>query len=256
MEIPYNQRKYDWDTKNVNQFFDDLCEHYDTDTFYSLGSFMYTVDKQDNNKYSLWDGQQRTITSYLLLSVMYNVIEEECLHDELEEYLYKKPFKYTKKEKKEYDKNHIRLITIKCVDEIDNYVLTYILNNKWIGIENYLGGENNHGRFYCKKCSKKFKNKKETINHIIDTHIDDEKIKQIYVNCYIENKSETKMIVAHKTLTKLVDERKNESSDFLTGLTRFFLDKVLFDRWKYYDIMVASEKFDQLNNRGKKTGNT
>ena len=62
LEIPEYQRPYKWTGKNVNQLIDDILINKDKSA-YRLGTIVIHNDK---GKYKIVDGQQRTITIFLL----------------------------------------------------------------------------------------------------------------------------------------------------------------------------------------------
>jgi hypothetical protein len=260
LEIPYNQRHYEWEDKNIDEFFNDLYDHYKTYvdegiSFYSLGSFMYTVEKQTNksDRYSLWDGQQRTLTSYLLLAAIYHKTDKnDHINMEIKEYIFKKIYDWSEDEKDKYNKLKIIPLSVKCVYKNDNDTLLYLINNKMRAIEDFCENDG----YKCNECDKKYKNNKQLYEHIIEEHIKSKIVREIYESHYI-NKICNKIIHAFEKIKILIEEKFGDDSEdderyTLVGMARYFLDNVLFDRWKYYDINVASEKFDLLNSRGKK----
>lgn len=62
LKIPYYQRPYKWTERNVNQLIDDILFHKDKQG-YRLGTL---VLHYDNYNFNIVDGQQRTITIFLL----------------------------------------------------------------------------------------------------------------------------------------------------------------------------------------------
>ena len=62
LKIPYYQRPYKWTERNVNQLIDDILFHKDKQG-YRLGTL---VLHYDNDNFNIVDGQQRTITIFLL----------------------------------------------------------------------------------------------------------------------------------------------------------------------------------------------
>ena len=59
--IPIYQRKYAWENKEIEQLLEDIIN---AEGDYYLGTLI--VNKQNNGKYEVIDGQQRLTTLYLL----------------------------------------------------------------------------------------------------------------------------------------------------------------------------------------------
>ena len=69
--IPMNQRGYEWGEDEVNQSIDDLLEILDEGKYkFNLGTFL-TAEIDGNNYIN--DGQQRLITTFLKLCIIYNL---------------------------------------------------------------------------------------------------------------------------------------------------------------------------------------
>lgn len=71
--IPYSQRPYEWDTKQVERLLNDLFALYDhRDNEVHMLNFitLYNVE----NHYEIYDGQQRTLTLLLLIAVIGQVL--------------------------------------------------------------------------------------------------------------------------------------------------------------------------------------
>lgn len=80
MNIPLNQRKFDWNMAEVEDYWEDFQQVLDSDTKHYLGvlSFIITDDKVDTKRadgsiYEVTDGQQRIITTSLLISALRDV---------------------------------------------------------------------------------------------------------------------------------------------------------------------------------------
>lgn len=77
MRIPVYQRNYDWKRDNCKQLLDDLknnAKKLDKNRKHFFGSIIYIVD-QDTEARSIIDGQQRIITTALLLSAIRDLLK-------------------------------------------------------------------------------------------------------------------------------------------------------------------------------------
>ncbi|UOE58288.1 DUF262 domain-containing protein [Priestia filamentosa] len=71
--IPYSQRPYEWKKEQVLRLFNDFYSVYannDTTSTHILNFITIRLDEDDENKKYIHDGQQRTVTSLLLLSAL------------------------------------------------------------------------------------------------------------------------------------------------------------------------------------------
>ncbi|MEI0605173.1 DUF262 domain-containing protein [Brachyspira alvinipulli] len=71
IKVPDYQRAYSWDEEQVNQFLYDIKEHTEKKTNYYVGHFLFEERKCD---FYIIDGQQRLTTIVLLISSIYNMI--------------------------------------------------------------------------------------------------------------------------------------------------------------------------------------
>jgi uncharacterized protein with ParB-like and HNH nuclease domain len=67
LKIPEYQRAYKWTTKNINQLIDDIL-HFNDKEAYRLGTVVLHKDKDEkqHDRLNIVDGQQRTISLYLI----------------------------------------------------------------------------------------------------------------------------------------------------------------------------------------------
>jgi uncharacterized protein with ParB-like and HNH nuclease domain len=78
-EIPYNQRGYVWNDKNISQFIKDIQEAYTGEkNFITFGTLYFLRENIDASKsrVTIWDGQQRFISLYLMLSTIHKFLKE------------------------------------------------------------------------------------------------------------------------------------------------------------------------------------
>ncbi len=173
-EIPYNQRGYIWNGENIITFLKDLDDaRIGEKKFITLGTFYFLKESinASTSRITIWDGQQRVITLYILLSSilkfakdvknkmsekkededeskreeMKNVIEN--IIGKLEDYLFKKQFQFTEKEKNEYKKDKLNIPKIRSVYPQDNTLIKLIFNDKIGNIKELYCLKN--GKYVC-----------------------------------------------------------------------------------------------------------
>ena len=74
LRIPEYQRPYKWTEKNVNQLIDDMRDNLEKSA-YRIGTLVIHNNKVEG-KLDIVDGQQRTITLFLLALKIYPIIEK------------------------------------------------------------------------------------------------------------------------------------------------------------------------------------
>lgn len=74
--IPVYQRKYVWNDENVNVLFDDIKQRIQDNRDHYFGSIVIKKSINSNNVYRVVDGQQRLITSMLILLVIKELFKE------------------------------------------------------------------------------------------------------------------------------------------------------------------------------------
>lgn len=74
LRIPEYQRPYKWTEKNINQLIDDILDNLDKSA-YRIGTLVIHNNK-DEGMLDIVDGQQRTITLFLLALKIYPIIEK------------------------------------------------------------------------------------------------------------------------------------------------------------------------------------
>lgn len=81
IKIPDYQRAYSWDEEQVSQFLYDIKEHFEKESNYYVGHFLF---EERNGNYYIIDGQQRLTTIVLLISSIYNILNSNKNNAELE----------------------------------------------------------------------------------------------------------------------------------------------------------------------------
>lgn len=69
--IPDYQRPYSWGQEQCSKLYDDINEAFNADTDYFLGNIILAVGERSKDKPRVVDGQQRLITIWLILKVLY-----------------------------------------------------------------------------------------------------------------------------------------------------------------------------------------
>ena len=85
LSIPDYQRPYKWSPKNVNQLLDDIFLNVDKSA-YRLGTIVINENfdsKTNTVKYNIVDGQQRTLTIYLIAKALLNYLKTDVHGKEL-----------------------------------------------------------------------------------------------------------------------------------------------------------------------------
>lgn len=77
--IPYSQRPYEWKEEQVLRLFNDYYSIYTNDdesATHILNFITIRIDEDDEGKKYIYDGQQRTVTSILLLAALINELKK------------------------------------------------------------------------------------------------------------------------------------------------------------------------------------
>ena len=80
LKIPFSQRPYEWDKPEVERLFDDLTSLYQSNNVHMLN--FLTLSAENPHEVRIYDGQQRTITSILILAVFAHKLKEFDLLDQ------------------------------------------------------------------------------------------------------------------------------------------------------------------------------
>lgn len=80
LKIPFSQRPYEWEKGEVERLFDDVTSLFLTKNYHMLN--FLTLSSENSNEVRIYDGQQRTITSILILAVFTHKLQELGLQEE------------------------------------------------------------------------------------------------------------------------------------------------------------------------------
>lgn len=80
LKIPFSQRPYEWERAEVERLFDDLTSLFLSEEIHMLN--FLTLSSENPDEIRIYDGQQRTITSILILAVFTHKLQELKLDKE------------------------------------------------------------------------------------------------------------------------------------------------------------------------------
>lgn len=69
-EIPKYQRGYAWEIQNIRDLFDDIIESIESNSNHYIGTIVLSKSENDDEKFYVVDGQQRTTTISLIISAL------------------------------------------------------------------------------------------------------------------------------------------------------------------------------------------
>jgi hypothetical protein len=273
-EIPYNQRSYSWQKENIKKYLNDIYDYIQNkNSFITFGTYYFLCETKSSSQtiITIWDGQQRIITSYLLLAAIYKKFKEFSLikEDELKckdyenkikGYLFKQYFLSSEEiKKKETDGNEIPKIF--SVHPIDNDILCNILNLKINPLELCYTKEKDTGNFACNNCAQKPYTKetgiiKHLLNNDCNKHKKNNKKYTNIIKYYCDpDKKEKKyhennMIHAFYIMCKFLDKNIGDSMEKLEIFFNIYENSIPHEEFICKNIGCATIIFELLNNRG------
>jgi uncharacterized protein with ParB-like and HNH nuclease domain len=76
LNIPYSQRPYEWGEEQVLRLFNDFYSVYaNSESNHVLNFITVRIDEDDNNTKYIFDGQQRTVTSLMIIAALVNELK-------------------------------------------------------------------------------------------------------------------------------------------------------------------------------------
>lgn len=76
-EIPKYQRGYSWEIQNIRELFDDLKESIESNSNHYIGTIVLSKSLDDDEKFYIVDGQQRTTTIAMIISSIIKQLSEQ-----------------------------------------------------------------------------------------------------------------------------------------------------------------------------------
>jgi hypothetical protein len=172
--IPMNQRNYEWNNDTIEKFLTDIKEIYEEDKYVErMGSIIIFKDNNDNHY--IYDGQQRTITTLLLLYCI-SLLDNEIGTDIKKLIFHNKLHldrRGTKKQKTQLKKGYRNIPKLKCVNPNDNTALIEIFNNKYVPKIKLYKKENDLFKCLHKECDVTTKRESDMKRHYLNVHESD-----------------------------------------------------------------------------------
>lgn len=286
-EIPYNQRSYVWEGDNIIRYMNDINDYVQQKiTFITLGTYYFLKETKDvtTSKITIWDGQQRIITSYILLASIYKIAQnmqseieqkikkyekkddtsknkkmlkkineqyDKCgiIIGKVKNYMFKKDYKLTQSEKEDLKKN-IYTPKIYTIYPNDNEILKKICN---LDIESLnMCYDKKEDMYICKNCKKEYKTECHIKKHLYrcDGNMFDE-LHDILKDYKNDKKiEEHHMIKAQYEMIKFLNENIGNDIDELNKFLIVFEEYIPHEEYICKEIDCATMIFDLLNNRG------
>lgn len=283
-EIPFNQRSYQWSEINAHTLMNDIHNAMMSNSkFYTLGTFYFL---KEIRKITIWDGQQRVITSYLILSSFYNITKKILLNiakkeiickDEklllkkkicekiigrLHNYLFKKD--YDLKEDQELKDFELNIFTPKLytVHTNDYMLLKKIFNGNMEDLKCcYELGINE--KYKCFNCKKQYKLEKHIEKHLFECKGKSDDTFVSKIDNYNNNTNgfdkinlmKHPMLKAQNAINKFIKDKIGIGIDSIEKIEKFlffFENNVPHEEYICTNINCATIIFDLLNNRGMK----
>jgi uncharacterized C2H2 Zn-finger protein len=243
LRIPMNQREYSWETE-ITRFMDDIFKIYEEGKYVEkMGSI---INLNYNNENYIYDGQQRILTTILILNVI------SCLSEKLKNKINQlltidtELDDLTKEQegiKEKYNVN--RIPKIYCVNPYDMTCLVHIFNDNiisWVTFVDNLDeieSLDEHEQYICSHCKTKISRKSDFIRHITKSH------------GYSQSQPDSSKL--HSAFTEIYNyvvlKKYNEKN--LINLYKFILNDIDVQFYDCNDPDYVSRIFDWENNRGK-----
>lgn len=244
LRIPMNQREYSWELPEITKFLDDIFKIFEEDKYVEkMGSI---INLNYNNGNDIYDGQQRILTTILILNVI------GCLSEKLKNKINVlltidtelDDLTPQQKKIKEDDCNVNIIPKIYCINPYDMKGLVNIFNNNinlWVkyiyNLDNIESFEQDE-TYVCNNCKTKISRRSDFIRHLEKSHD------------YLQPDSTTKL---HSAFTEIYNyfvlKKYNEKN--LINLYKFILNDIDVQFYDCNDPEYVSRIFDWENNRGK-----
>lgn len=87
LNIPFSQRPYVWNKKEITRFWDDIVTVYKKNEEQHILNFFTLYGDESNYKSFIYDGQQRSVTSVVFLCAIANIYNELYEKTKYEDFL-------------------------------------------------------------------------------------------------------------------------------------------------------------------------
>ena len=246
LRIPMNQREYSWEEIEINKFLDDIFKIFEENKYVEkMGSI---INLNYNNGNDIYDGQQRILTTILILNVI------GCLSSKLKDKINDLLSIDTDIEILTEEQNQIKekyevtkIPKIYCINPFDMKGLVEIFNNKiqpWIKYINIDKIETleEEDEYICNLCETKISRKSDFIRHLKKIHIHE------YSN---PDLTSTKLYSAFIEIYNYFVFKKKYEEKELIDLYKFILNDIDVQYYDCNDPEYVSRIFDWENNRGR-----
>ena len=238
LNIPMNQREYSWTDKEIKQFINDIIKIFEEGVYVEkMGSI---INLNHNGINEIYDGQQRTITTILMLfniaqklpKLKHKIISQLSLDGDMDEL-------NQIQNKLKQEKNIDIIPKIFCVNPFDMNGLCDIFNGKCnTHFMDCIEYEDNSEKYICKICNENITEKSKVYRHLEKQH-----------NIHCKPKTNSKVYNANATIYNLLSELNYDEGKYLE-LYRFIMNDIDIQFCSCSDPTYVSRIFDWENNRG------
>lgn len=244
LRIPMNQREYSWEYDEIIKFLNDIFNIFEEGKYVEkMGSIIIL---NHNNGNDVYDGQQRILTTILILIVI------GCLSEKLKSKINTLLTVDTELDdltpeqtKLKEECNVTTIPKISCINPYDMKGLIDAVNNKiplWVtyvdNLDEIESFDAEEEEYVCKHCNAKTSRKYDFIRHIKQKHQ------------YKEPDTNTKLHNSFITIYNYFVLKKYDETQ-LIGLYKFILHEIDIQYYDCYDPKYVSRIFDWENNRGR-----
>jgi hypothetical protein len=244
LRIPMNQREYSWGEEEIYKFLDDIFKLFEEGKYVEkMGSI---INLNYNNSNYIYDGQQRILTTILILNVI------SCLSPKLKGKINQLLTVDTVMDTLTHEQEQIKekcnvsiIPTIYCINPYDMEGLVNIFNNKIKSWVEYLSNITEFDllfdedeEYICNECNTKISRKSDFKKHIISKH------------GYVKPETNTKIHNAFIEIYNYFVLKKYDEQS-LINLYKFILNDIDIQYYSCNDPEYVSRIFDWENNRGK-----
>jgi hypothetical protein len=243
LRIPMNQREYSWELVEITKFLDDIFKIYEEDKYVEKMGSIINLNYNGND---IYDGQQRILTTILILNVI------GCLSEKLKNKINvlltidTELDDLTPQQKKIKEDCDVNIIPkIYCINPYDMKGLVNIFNNNinlWVkfidnldDIESFEEDE----EYMCSNCKTKISRRTDFIRHLKKSH-----------DYLSPDTSSTKLYIAFIEIYNYFVLKKYDEKN-LINLYKFILHDIDVQYYDCNDPEYVSRIFDWENNRGK-----